>query len=169
MKKLQRRVEKFTGLSVGLDLHKRFIQASILDPQGDELDNPRIPADEPSLTRLFDRLQALPQARRGLRVAMEASGCFVWVFDLLKARLGADAVRVAAPSKVNAIATAGEKTDATDAWWLAYLLQEGRLPEAFVAEGDLRRASARERIKPLGDWEVLVAERNRMGRTSPQR
>lgn len=146
MKKLQRRVEKFNGLSVGLDLHKRFIQASILDPQGDELDNQRISADEPSLTGLFDRLQALPQARCGLRVAMEASGCFVWVFDLLKARLGADAVRVAAPSKVKAIATAGEKTDATDAWWLAYLLQEGRLPEAFVAEGDLRelRIASRE-------------------------
>jgi transposase len=44
------------------------------------------------------------------------------------------------------IAEAGEKTDASDAWWLAYLLQEGRLPEAFVAEGELRelRVACRE-------------------------
>lgn len=29
MKKLRRRVEKFNGLSVGLDLHKQFIQVSV--------------------------------------------------------------------------------------------------------------------------------------------
>lgn len=143
MKKLRRRVEKFNGLCVGLDLHKKFIQVSVLDELGDEIDAERVASDEASLTAVFDRLC---ETGRPLRVVMEASGCFVWVYDLLKARLGKDAVKVAAPSKVKAIAEAGEKTDASDAWWLAYLAHEGRLPEAFVAEGDLRelRIASRE-------------------------
>jgi hypothetical protein len=39
-----------------------------------------------------------------------------------------------------------EKDDASDAWWLAYELYERRLPEAFVAEGQLRelRIAVRE-------------------------
>jgi transposase len=143
MKKLQRRVEKFKGLSIGLDLHKAFIQVSVLDGHGDEAAAQRIAADADELGRLVDRLGEWGMP---MRVALEASGCFVWVYDLLVARLGREAVRVAAPSKVKVIAEAGEKTDASDAWWLAYLLQEGRLPEAFVAEGDLRelRIACRE-------------------------
>jgi transposase len=146
MKKLRRRVEKFNGLSVGLDLHKQFIQVSILDRKGDEILADRFRSDQTWLSEQVDQWLALAGADKGLQVAMEASGCFVWVYDLLKARLGGEAVRVAAPSKVKAIAEAGEKTDASDAWWLAYLLQEGRLPEAFVAEGDLRelRIASRE-------------------------
>lgn len=145
MKKLRRRVEKFNGLCVGLDLHKAFIQVSVLDGQGDEVAAERVASDEASLTALFDRLSSVADGRPP-RVVMEASGCFVWVYDLLKARLGPGAVKVAAPSKVKAIAQAGEKTDASDAWWLAYLAHEGRLPEAFVAEGDLRelRIASRE-------------------------
>ena len=38
MKKLRRRVEKFNGLCVGLDLHKKFIQVSVLDELGDEIE-----------------------------------------------------------------------------------------------------------------------------------
>jgi transposase len=55
-------------------------------------------------------------------------------------------VHVAQPAKLKAIANSQEKTDATDAWWLAYYLYEGRMPEAFVAEGALRelRISVRE-------------------------
>ena len=143
MKKLQRRVEKFNGLCVGLDLHKRFIQASVLNPQGDEIQATRIASDPQVLGQLFDGLLEKGQP---LLVVIEASGCFVWVYDLLVSRLGEEAVKVAAPSKVKVIAQAGEKTDASDAWWLAYLAQENRLPEAFVATGDLRelRIACRE-------------------------
>ena len=146
MKKLRRRVEKFNGLSVGLDLHKRFIQVSILDRRGDEILAERFRSDQAVLSEQVDRWLALKGADKGLAVALEASGCFVWAYDLLKAKLGKQAVSVAAPSKVKAIAEAGEKTDASDAWWLAYLLQERRLPEAFVAEGNLRelRIASRE-------------------------
>jgi len=143
MMKLRRRVEKFNGLCVGLDLHKKFIQMSVLDRHGDEVEVDRFASTRALLLGWLDRLEARGQP---LLVVIEASGCFVWVYDLLIERLDRHAVKVAAPSKVKAIAQAGEKTDASDAWWLAYLAHEGRLPEAFVAEGELRemRIASRE-------------------------
>lgn len=159
MKKLRGRVEKVKGLCVGLDLHKKFIQVSVLDERGDEIMAERIASTEQAVTALIEGLSS-----RGLplSVALEASGCFVWVYDLLIGLLGRSSVRVAAPSKVKVIAESGEKTDAGDAWWLGYLLQEGRLPEAFVAEGDLRdlRIACRE-LRRVTDTRSDVMRRMR--------
>lgn len=135
MKKLQRSVERFKGNTLGLDLHKKMIQHSLLDAAGDEVSNESMPSTATALTKLIDKLTADGTA---LQVVIEASGCFVWAYDLLASRLGADHVHVAAPSKVKVIAQSGEKTDANDAWWLAYLQYERRLPQAMVAVGDLR-------------------------------
>jgi transposase len=70
----------------------------------------------------------------------------VWVFDIAVEMLGRAHVHVAQSAKIKAIANSQEKNDANDAWWLAYLTYEGRLPEAFVAEGALRelRVATRE-------------------------
>lgn len=142
MKKLQRQGKRFKGWSVGLDLHKRFIQYSVLDRRGNEVSNGRIEADRKSLLKLFEPWRA----KGPVQVSFEACGCFLWVFDALVETLGRERVHVAQPAKVKAIAISQEKTDATDAWWLAYYLYEGRLPEAFVAEGALRelRIAVRE-------------------------
>lgn len=135
MKKLQRSVVRFKGLTLGLDLHKRLLQYSVLDECGDETVNAKLSSDASELRRL---IESLTTGGIALQVVVEASGCFLWAYDLLVKLVGKDRVHVAAPSKVRVIAEAGEKTDATDAWWLAYLQYEGRLPKAFVAEGDLR-------------------------------
>lgn len=128
---------------MGLDLHKAFIQWSLIDVHGDETANERIASEAADLTKLIDKLTAEGEA---LQVVLEACGCFMWVYDLLVEKLGKAKVHVAAPSKVRAIADSKEKNDENDAWWLAYLLYECRLPEAFVAEGDLRdlRVASRE-------------------------
>ncbi len=155
MKKLQRSVERFKGNTLGLDLHKRLLQISVLDQAGDETENERLAASAPVLTALIDRLTKDGMA---VQVVLEASGCFLWAYDLLAAKLGKERVHVAAPSKVKAIANAGEKTDATDAWWLAYLQYEGRLPHAFAAEGDLRelRIVCREHRRVIDERSDLV-------------
>jgi len=143
MQKLRRHRQRFKGLSVGLDLHNQYTQVSVLDEAGDECRVERIVSQPQLLGRLIDQLTAAGSA---VQVALEASGCFLWAYDWLVGRLGREHVHVAAPSKVRVIAQSQEKTDANDAWWLAYLLWEGRLPQAFVAEGDLRelRIASRE-------------------------
>jgi transposase len=146
MKKLQRMAVRFKGWTLGLDLHQKQTQYSLLNEAGDEVENQTILSLPAELTMLIDRLTAGGTGGRGLQGVLEASGCFTWAFDLLAGRLGRGAVHVAAPGKVRVIAESQEKSDATDAWWLAYLLYEGRLPEAFVAEGALRelRIASRE-------------------------
>lgn len=143
MKKLPKRVERFKGKTLGLDLHKKFIQACVFDEHGDEVFNERVASTPEALTELADHWTADGCA---LQVAMEACGCFMWVYDLMVTKLGKERVHVAAPSKLAAIATSREKNDEGDARCLAYHLYEGRLPEAFVAEGDLRelRIACRE-------------------------
>lgn len=139
---------------MGLDLHKKMVQFSVLDQLGDEIENEEIASSRQELTALIDRLlKAGP-----VQVALEASGCFIWAYDLLVSKLGKACVHVAAPSKVKVIAESGEKTDATDAWWLGYLLFEGRLPESFVAEGDLRelRIACREYRSVVGVRSDLI-------------
>lgn len=158
MKKLRRRPNRFKGISVGIDLHKQFLQYSVLNESGDEIERDRCGARPDVLQKLLDGWIA-PDSGSGcgdgcgvgcgeqsIQVSLEASGCFLWAYDLLVDRLGREQVHVAAPSKVRVIADSMEKNDANDAWWLAYLLWEGRLPQAFVAEGDLRemRIASRE-------------------------
>lgn len=102
----------------------------------------RIGSQHKELTALLARLKKSGP----LQACLEACGCFVWIFDVLASELGREAVHVAQPSRIHVIANSMEKNDANDAWWLAYLLYEGRLPEAFVAEGALRelRIAGRE-------------------------
>ena len=64
------------------------------------------------------------------------------------AELGTEFVHVAQPKKIRAIANSTQKNDSNDAWWLAYLTYEGRLPECFIPTGKLRelRIAVRERF-----------------------
>lgn len=154
MKKLHRRPDRFKGTTVGIDLHKSFLQYSVLSQDGDEIETGRVGSRPEALIKLLNQWCAAGDSEAGsgvtpggqVQVCLEASGCFLWAYDLLADRLGAALVHVAAPSKVRVIADSMEKNDDNDAWWLAYLLWEARLPEAFVAEGDLRelRIASRE-------------------------
>lgn len=143
MKKLTRKVSGFKGWTMGLDVHKKFIEYCVLNGTGDEVMSGRIGSNAADLERLVSMLQ---KKTGSLQACLEACGCFVWIFDELVKRLGRKAVHVAQASRIKMIANSMEKNDANDAWWLAYLLHEGRLPEAFVAEGALRdlRIASRE-------------------------
>lgn len=134
MQKLTRRMKRFKGLTVGLDLHKKFIQYSVLDTRGNEVEGSRVEAQRGALLDLVRRLH-----KRGkVQVSLEACGTFYWVFDALVEAVGRERVHTAHPSGMQAATRSGEKSDATDAWWLAYLLWDGRLPQARPAEGPLR-------------------------------
>lgn len=142
MKKINRVRARFNGVSVGLDIHKKFIEYCVLSRSGEQTSSGRIDSDRAALEKLIQMLR-----KKGpLQVSLEACGCFIWVFDVLVELVGREQVHVAQPSRLHVIANSMEKNDSNDAWWLAYLLYERRLPEAFVAEGALRdlRIATRE-------------------------
>lgn len=141
MKKLTRRPVRFKGLTIGLDVHKSFIEYVFLDVRGDEERGGRIVADVEGLSRLLEMIEG-----RDAQFVLEAGGSFLWVFDRLVAHAGREQVHVAQPHRIRPIANSLEKNDANDAWWLAYLQFEGRLPESWVPETELRdlRIATRE-------------------------
>jgi transposase len=147
MKKLTRRVVHFKGFSVGLDVHKSFIQYSVFNADGDEVAHGRFDSNEGALRHFVETWK---KKAGTVQFTLEACGCFLWIFDLLKTLAGREYVHVAQPAKLKMIANSQEKNDSNDAWWLAYLLYEGRLPEAFVAEGPVREL--RIAVRELRDW-----------------
>ena len=142
MKTLLRKGKGFKGCTIGLDLHQKFIQVVVLDKNGNDAQSKRIDFKKEALTELLTEWKS----RGEVQVVFEACGCFLWVYDLAAEVLGRERVHAAHAAKIGMIANSGEKNDHNDAWWLAYLLYERRLPEAFVAEGELRelRLAGRE-------------------------
>jgi hypothetical protein len=141
MRKLIRAKVRFKGLSVGLDIHKKFIQFSVMDRKGNEIEHGQVRSTAEELKKLVERLTA----KDAVQFSLEACGCFIWIFDHLAEQIGKQFVHVAHPAKLAAVKSR-EKNDSNDAWWLAYQLYEGTLPEAMVAEGPLRelRIATRE-------------------------
>ena len=142
MKKLVRKASSFKGFTIGLDLHKKFVEFCVLNERGDEVESGRFDSTRENLLGFIGKWKK----RGALQTSLEACGCFVWVFDLLSAELTRERVHVGQPSRIHVIANSMEKNDSNDAWWLAYLLYEGRLPESYVVEGALRdlRIASRE-------------------------
>lgn len=114
-------------------MHQSFIQVVVLDKNGNDAESKRIGFKKDALEKLL----AEWKGKGEVQVVFEACGCFLWVFDLATRVLGRERVHAAHAAKIRMIANSGEKNDHNDAWWLAYLLYERRLPEAFVAEGEL--------------------------------
>ena len=152
MKKLTRRMQKVNAETIGLDVHKQRTVFSRLDRRGNEIAAGSFESAEEDLL-LFLREHV---GRRRTHVALEACGGMLWIYDVLVERLGQERVHVAQSRRIRAIANSQEKNDTNDAWWLAYLTHEGRLPECFVPTGHLRelRIATRER-------QALVATRSR--------
>lgn len=142
MKTLQRQAGRFKGYTLGLDLHQSFVQVVVLDKRGNQAASERIAFSEAVLEKLVTKWRE----RGEVQVVFEACGCFYWVFDACVRLLGREQVHAAHAGKIRTISSSMEKNDHNDAWWLAYLLYERRLPHAYVAEGDLRelRMAGRE-------------------------
>ncbi len=66
-------------LSVGLDVHKEFCQASVLDETGDEISNERIPTTYEDLDRFLDRFE-------DARFVLESTGVWEYVYGIVEAR-----------------------------------------------------------------------------------
>ena len=121
-------------VTVGLDLHKRYITACALDDAGTVLAEHR--RLEPSLEALGRWLAALPQPRT---VALEATLYWHWLERRLTA-LGVT-VLVAHPYQVKLIWQARTKTDPIDARKLAELARVNLLPAIWIPDLAIARAA----------------------------
>src|SRR5437867_5644803 len=116
---------------VGIDLDKRSSQIAVLTEDG-EVAQHRLPNDVAGLEKFFAQLPAHTP------VAIEASGTWWWLVDLLE-RLGHDPI-LSHPKQTKAIAAARLKNDRVDAERLALLLRGDLLPTVWIPSAALREA-----------------------------
>jgi transposase len=146
---------------VGLDVHKREVEAAILDDQGRLLHRERFPCTREALETFAAR-----RLTRADRVALEATTNTWAVVAVLKSFVAE--VVVSNPLRTRAIAEAKIKTDRVDAVVLAQLLRTDFLPRVW--EPDERTQQVRRLCSRRAS---LVAERtaikNRMHAVLHQR
>lgn len=171
MRKLANPVRKVKAQVIGLDVHKKQITYCTLDRGGRRFGGGQFGGRPLALERFLDE----HVGRRKTHFAIESSGHSQWVYDLLVERYGEARVHVAQAKRIRAIANSQEKNDANDAFWLAYLTYEGRLPEAYVPPTPYRelRIATRERTQLVRRRTTLLqrlrAHLAQMGRTVPTR
>ncbi len=143
MKKLSEPVRKVNSQSVGLDVHKTVTVYCVLDASGATVREGRVASRRGELESLIKEVLEAGQAH----VAFEASRSSHWVYELVGGLVGEDRTHVANAKQIRAIANTKRKNDQNDAWWLAYLTSEGRLPSSYVPEGEILelRIATRER------------------------
>ena len=93
---------------VGLDIHKKFIFAVVLDSKGDLISERKIRNEPWELDKFFKAMD------KDSKIALESCSCWEYVYDYLT-DMGFTNVVLANPSKVRLIATSRKKTDAHDA------------------------------------------------------
>lgn len=163
MKKLSDPVRKVNAQCVGLDVHKSVTVFCVLDAEGRTVEEGRFPSTRSGFVDFIEqRLKAGPT-----HFTFEASRSSLWVYGVMREHLEEDYIHVAQAKRIRAIANSNEKNDSNDAWWLAYLTYEGRLPEAYVpgtAILDLRIATrertacVRQRTKVINRLKAHLAQ-----------
>ena len=129
---------------VGMDLHRRRSVLVRMTEDGRPLGTARI-TNSPAVLR-----QQIARAGKSPRVVLEATYGWYWAAGTLAAA-GAE-VHLAHPLGVKAFTYRRVKDDFRDAADLADLLRMGRLPEAWIAPGEVRevRELTRYRHKLVG-------------------
>jgi transposase len=137
---------------VGVDLHKRISQIATLTGEG-ELRQHRFANHPRKLEEFFGQLPP------GTPVAIEATGTWWWLVDLLE-RLGHQPV-LSHPKATKAIAAARLKNDKVDAQRLALLLRGDLLPTVWIPPAALREARELVRHRITLVW-LRSTVRNRL-------
>jgi transposase len=152
---------------VGVDLHKRVSQIAVLSANG-ELTQHRLENDRLGVQRFFEQIP-VPAL-----VAIEASGTWWWLVDLLE-QLGHQPV-LSHPKQTRAIAAARLKNDRVDAERLVQLLRGDLLPTVWIAPAAVREARELIRHRVSLVWErtgvtnrllALLARRNLQPTSGP--
>jgi len=134
---------------LGIDTHKRYSQVAVVDGDGNLQQESRLPND---------RLSELAEQYTGSEAAIEASGHYRPIYEMLDEHLDVTLVN---PSKNRIIADAAVKTDRIDAKRLALMLRADMLAESYVPPDEIRvlRDLVRTRKSLV---EARTAEKNRV-------
>lgn len=123
---------------VGIDYHKSYSYATMIDTQTGVITQSRLNNDERSVRGFLGEGE--------VRAVMEAGRCWGWFYDMLSEMC--EEVKLAHPLKVRAIASARIKNDRIDSKVLADLLCADLIPEAYARSTQNRRELAilRQRV-----------------------
>lgn len=115
---------------IGIDIHKKFSQFTILGTNGEVRDRKKVDNNPEAI------LSHLNNFGEPSKAVIEATFSWGWLADLLKSNK--IDVMLAHPQKVKAIASSRIKTDRIDADTLAHLLRADLIPEAYYCPKDIR-------------------------------
>ena len=138
---------------VGLDVHKRVVQAHFCDQEGQRLRDLRFDLTVTSLQRF-----AAEHLGSDCSVALEATTNTWAVVDILKPYCAQ--ITVGNPLRTKAIALSKHKCDRVDAEVLAHLLRCNYLPKVWIADADTRlERNLAERRSALVRQATLIKNR----------
>jgi len=115
---------------IGLDVHKQYSVACILDDESGEINHTRLNNLHSEFEKLFSEDSSQYKA------VLEAGRSSYPVYDIIKGM--ADEIQMANPLRVKIIAWEAVKTDKIDAKTLAMLLHIGWIPKSHIREQDNR-------------------------------
>jgi transposase len=134
---------------LGIDTHTRYSQVAVVNGDGNLHDEIRLPND---------RLDELAEQYAGGEAAIEASGHYRPVYEMLDEHLDVTLVN---PSKNRLIAEATVKTDRIDAKRLAHMLRADMLAESYIPSDEIRELRDLVRTRKAL-VEERTAEKNRI-------
>jgi transposase len=142
-------------LHSGIDLHKRTVVISTVDPSGHPVRDAEL---QTSRARIQSYFAGLPCPHRAV---VESTSNWYWLRDLLLSS-GVD-LRLGHSKYIKAISYAKVKTDAVDAATLAQLLRSDLIPEAHMVSPEWREARdlLRARCRELRREEQAQADEGR--------
>lgn len=117
---------------IGIDYHKQYFVATIMNEQGAVLRRDKASTDRASIKRYFADADPSGEAK----AVMEA--CYGWEYFYDEASELVDELIMAHPLKTRLIAEARIKTDTIDSETLAHLLRADLIPEAYAPASETR-------------------------------
>ena len=119
---------------VGIDVHKKYCQAAVLDDEGEMLDSIRFLNNKEEIKHFALRLTTF---KDDVKAVVESTGnLWIQIYDTLE-EFGYD-VFLSNPGKTRLIAEAKNKTDKIDAKILARLLRADMLFTCYVPRAEIR-------------------------------
>ncbi len=135
------------AVCIGLDVHKRYSYAAVVDETGEIIEETRVENTRESLELFASKY-------KGARAVIEATGNYRFIYDILEKYME---VKLAHPYKTRAIAEAGIKNDRLDAKMLAHLLRANLIAESYVPPKEVRELRDLTRTR-----KALIEDRNRL-------